>query len=65
MCALELLRDAAGESGEAALALERWAALRRSAARAGASPAERRFRQRGYERARDKALIGLALSSAA
>jgi hypothetical protein len=65
-CALELLREAALPSAEATLALERWAALQKlqkcsPRARAG----ERRFRQRSYERARDRALIGLALSSAA
>jgi len=61
-CALELLTHAAEDSEEARLALERWAALQSCR---GAGAGERRFRQRGYERARDRALIGLALSSAA
>jgi hypothetical protein len=64
-CALELLREAAGEVDAAVVALQRWAALQKSAARVGASPGERRFRRRGYERARDRALLGMALTPAA
>jgi hypothetical protein len=58
-CALTLCRAAATQEDDAALAVERWQALESSAEGDG----ERRFRRRAFERARDRALIGLALSA--
>jgi hypothetical protein len=54
-CALSLCRAAAGEE-EAALALDRWGAFENCRDR------ERRFRRRAFERARDRALITLAMT---
>ncbi len=56
-CALTLCRVAAEQEGYAALALDRWQALEASAEGDG----ERRFRRRAFERARDQALIALAM----
>ena len=51
----------AGEQvSDARLALERWSALER-ACEHRRSERERRFRKRAYERARDSALVALAL----
>jgi hypothetical protein len=59
-CALDVCRAAAAEVSDAALALERWSALQRACERPR-SDSERRFRQRAYERSRDRALVALAL----
>lgn len=56
-CALTLCRAAAGDEEDAALAVSRWGDLE-SASEQG----ERRFRRRAFERARDRALIGLAMT---
>ena len=56
---MTLCRAAAPEEDDAAVAVERWQALEASAEGDG----ERRFRRRAFERARDRALIGLAMSS--
>jgi hypothetical protein len=58
---LELCRDAAEHDRDAAKAAARWTALERAHER-GRSEGELRFRRRAFERARDRALIGLALS---
>ncbi len=55
-CALDVLRAAPDECDEAALALARWQTFRRTR-----NHAERRYHRRGYERARDRALLALAL----
>ncbi len=55
-CALTLCR-AAEDDGDAALALARWDALETSTEGDG----QRRFRRRAFERARDRALISLAM----
>jgi hypothetical protein len=57
-CALELLREAAGEDPKARLALERWEDLARVR---DERKAARRFRRRAYARARERALIALAM----
>jgi hypothetical protein len=58
---LDLCRAAAGRERDAAAALERWSIFqRRCEQQRGES--ERRFRRRAFERARDRALIALALS---
>ena len=57
-CALTLCRAVASQEDDAAVAVERWQALEASAEGDG----ERRFRRRAFERARDRALIGLAMS---
>jgi hypothetical protein len=59
-CALERLRIAAAEDRDAVLALQRWEALQRAFAHRRRD-SERRFRRRAFARARDRALIGLAL----
>src|ERR1700733_2122705 len=56
-CALTLCRAAADEDGDAALALDRWQSLEASSEGDG----QRRFRRRAFERARDQALIALAM----
>jgi hypothetical protein len=56
-CALTLCHIAAEEEGDAALALDRWQALEAASDGDG----ERRFRRRAFERARDQALIALAM----
>ncbi len=56
-CALALCRVAAEQERDAALALDRWESLEASAEGDG----ERRFRRRAFERARDQALIALAM----
>src|ERR1700759_2565628 len=57
-CALTLCEAVAAQEDDAAVAVERWRALEASAEGDG----ERRFRRRAFERARDRALIGLAMS---
>jgi hypothetical protein len=59
-CALTLCRAAADDEREAALALDRWGALE-EASRENGEASERRFRRRAFERARDRALITLAM----
>src|SRR6478672_4017267 len=59
-CALELCREAVAQEPCAALAVSRWGAWLR-ASELGGTKRERRFRLRGYERARDRALVSLAL----
>jgi hypothetical protein len=61
-CALERLRAAAREDREAELALRRWEALQRACERRRAGN-ERRFLARAFARARDQALIGMALGA--
>jgi hypothetical protein len=56
-CALTLCRVTAEQEDDAALALARWQSLEASAEGDG----ERRFRRRAFERARDQALIALAM----
>jgi hypothetical protein len=56
-----LCRAAASQEDDAAVAVERWQALEASAEGDG----QRRFRRRAFERARDRALIGLAMSARA
>jgi hypothetical protein len=60
-CALTLCRAAAEGEEDAALALSRWGAFE-AASEHDAKEGERRFRRRAYERARDKALITLAMT---
>src|SRR5437763_5790315 len=62
-CALDVCRAADPELREAALALERWAALER-ACEHRRNERELRFRRRAYERARDHALVAVALHGA-
>ena len=59
-CALALCRAAAREEEDAALAVARWGALE-AAAEQNRGEGERRFRRRAFERARDRALIALAM----
>ena len=59
-CVLTLFQATAATTEEAQIALERWETFE-SADREGAGAAERRFRRRAYERARDEALTALAL----
>jgi hypothetical protein len=59
-CALALCRAAAIDERDAAVALARWAALQH-AADGQRNDRERRFRRRAFERARDRALIALAM----
>ena len=61
-CVLDLFRAHAREERAAAVVLERWSALG-EACRHGAGGAERRFRQRSYERARDRTLGPMLLGS--
>jgi hypothetical protein len=62
-CALALCQAAAQEEEDAALALSRWGAFE-SASERDCGDGERRFRRRAFERARDKALIALAMTRA-
>jgi hypothetical protein len=55
-CALSLCRAAGPEESDAAVALDRWGAFENAGTR------ERRFRRRAFERARDRALITLAMA---
>ena len=57
-CAVTLCRAAETEEQDAAVALDRWDALEAAPEGDG----ERRFRRRAFERARDQALIALAMS---
>jgi hypothetical protein len=59
-CALELCRAAADVQKDAALAIKRWNSLELARER-GRGERECRFRRRAFERARDRALIALAL----
>jgi hypothetical protein len=59
LCALEILR-ATEDEPEVDLALERWKAFE-SALQKHCRPSELRFRRRAYLRARDRALIVLAM----
>jgi hypothetical protein len=58
-CALVLCRAVARDEEDAALALSRWGAYE-----AASEQGERRFRRRAFERARDRALIALAMTRA-
>jgi|SRR5579864_6479692 len=58
-CALVLCSIVADEESEAALALERWDEFRHGAQEE--ARAERRFRRRAFERARDRALQAVAM----
>ena len=60
-CALVLCQAAAQDEEDAALALSRWGALE-AASEGNCGDGERRFRRRAFERARDKALIALAMT---
>lgn len=60
ICALELFAANAAELEEAAIALSRWNTFQK-ACEHRRNDNERRFRRRAYERARDEALIALAL----
>jgi hypothetical protein len=64
-CALALCRAAAREEDDAALALDRWGALEASWKQKSCGDGERRFRRRAFERARDRALITLAMTRGA
>src|SRR5947209_14033938 len=59
-CALSLVEPAAAEDADAATALERWLEWQ-EACEPAHTDGERRFRRRAFQRARDQALIGLAL----
>jgi hypothetical protein len=59
-CALDVCRAYENQIPEAVLAVRRWEELER-ACEHRRSDRERRFRRRAYERARDRALIGLAM----
>jgi hypothetical protein len=61
-CALALCRAAARNEEDAAVALERWTALEAATAHESGD-GERRFRRRAFERARDRALIALAMTT--
>ncbi len=56
-CALALCRAAAREEEDAAIALSRWGDFE-----AASEQGERRFRRRAFVRARDRALITLAMT---
>jgi hypothetical protein len=56
-CALALCQAAAKEEEDAAIALSRWGAFK-----AASEQSERRFRRRAFVRARDRALITLAMT---
>src|SRR5947209_34279 len=60
-CALELFREAGAENRDAAMALKRWSTFEQALER-GRGERECRFRRRAFERARDRALIALALA---
>ena len=55
-----MCRSVEGELRDARLALERWTALQR-ACEHRRTDTERRFRRRAYERARDRALVAVAM----
>jgi hypothetical protein len=59
-CALELCRRAASQEAQAALAVLRWTQLQ-EARRHPRGKADRRFRLRAYERAREASLVALLL----
>jgi hypothetical protein len=59
-CALTLCQAAADEEDDAALALERWQDLEQARS-SHHGDGEERFRRRAFQRARDRALIGLAM----
>jgi hypothetical protein len=59
-CALSVCQDAVTLDTDAAVAVARWQELR-IACQADHNENERRFRRRAFARARDRALIGLAL----
>jgi hypothetical protein len=59
-CALSLCGTAAAEDEDAATAVERWREWQ-EACEPAHSDGERRFRRRAFQRARDQALIALAL----
>jgi hypothetical protein len=59
-CALSLCGRAAAQDPDAATALARWREWQ-EACQPAHSESERRFRRRAFQRARDRALIGLAL----
>ena len=59
-CALELFAASADALEEAAVALSRWSVFQK-ACEHRRNDNEQRFRRRAYERARDEALIALAL----
>jgi hypothetical protein len=61
-CALALCREAAQDEEDAVLALQRWEAFE-AASEHDTREGERRFRRRAFERARDKALIALAMTT--
>jgi hypothetical protein len=61
-CALTLCRAAADDSDDAALALERWRAWQLSCSERQ-SRGEQRFRRRAFQRARDRALLRLAMKT--
>ena len=61
-CALDVCRAFESQIPEAVLAVRRWEELER-ACEHRRSDRERRFRRRAYERARDRALIALAMST--
>jgi hypothetical protein len=56
-CALALCQAAAQDEEDAAVALSRWGDYE-----AASEQGERRFRRRAFERARDRALIALAMT---
>ena len=60
-CALNVCRDAAPGHDDAAEAVVRWGVLQ-AACEHRCSNRERRFRRRAFERARDRALLALALA---
>ncbi len=59
-CALALCQAAAREEADAAIALSRWGDFE-----AASEQGERRFRRRAFVRARDRALITLAMTRGA
>src|SRR2546423_3262029 len=59
-CALDLCRAAAAENRDAALAIARWAEFEK-AREHDRSNRGRRFRRRAFDRARDRALMAIAL----
>jgi hypothetical protein len=63
-CALELCLAAAAVQTDAAIAVTRWSSLELAQER-GRGERECRFRRRAFERARDRALIALAMQPAA
>jgi hypothetical protein len=59
-CALDLCRAAAAQNGDAALAIARWAEFEKARDQ-DRSNRGRRFRRRAFDRARDRALLAIAL----